>query len=147
MKKLFPWALILLGLILAVLLLRATDEARRPAPSTPRPTVPGLATVIFQEVNSGLAGRGLPTLTPGLDSTAMIGTAVQATLVTATPTVTETLLPTRTPIPGVGTQIFQQVQALQAGAGDLTSTPGVPLEVFIQQAAAGTATAIASQQP
>lgn len=153
-------ALLIVGLVIAtvvvsITLLQQTEDARTPDTQPTRTPVSGQATVIFDQVNDGRAQQGLPTFTPGLSSTEMISTAVQATLVTETPdptltpTVTNTpppthtAIPTNTLVPGVATRIFTRLQEIQAGSGALTATPGVPLDVFIEQSAQGTATALA----
>lgn len=152
---------LLVGVILAVLALRQFDASKNPPPAptstrvptnTPQPTVAGQATAIFNGVNEVLSLTGAPTFAPGINSTEIIQTAVQATAVTATPTETRTpepsatLRPTNVPPLGVGTQIFQRLQELQLAANDPTSSPGAPLEVFIDQSAKATATAIAATQ-
>lgn len=158
MKKLLPLGLIIVGVVAAVLLLRAVDESNRPVPQPTRIPLAGQATVVFEQVNEQRASQGLPTFAPGLNSTEIIETAVQATLVTVTPPPTHTpvptntlqpthtLIPSGTPRPtvaGVATQIFERVREIQAANGAATLPPGTPIEEFIELAAQGTATALA----
>lgn len=158
MKRLVPLVLIVIGVVAAIFLLRAVDEANKPIPQPTRIPLAGPATVVFEQVNEERARLGTPTFEPGLNSTEIIETAVQATLVTETPlptrtpTATNTSQPTHTLIPsgtprptvaGVGTQIFERVREIQAQNGVATLPAGTPLDEFIELAAQGTATALA----
>lgn len=158
LSRVLPLILILVGIVAAVFLLRAVDESNKPVPQPTRIPLAGPATVIFEQVNEERANQGLATFEPGLNSTQIIETAVQATLVTVTPLPTleptqtntpqptHTLIPSGTPRPtvaGVATQIFERVQQIQAANGVATLPPGTPIEEFIELAAQGTATALA----
>lgn len=150
LRTILPLLAIVGAVVAAIWLLRTTDEARKPAETTP---VPGFQTQVFDSVNQGLAMRGLPTNTPGLSVEEQMRRAVQATLTTATPLPTHTLIPSNTPlpthtlistrtlVPGLATQIHVGVQETLQAQGSPTYTPGVPLEVFVQQAIEATTTA------
>lgn len=155
-KTWIPLVFAVMAVVVAVLLLRQTDQ--RPEPQPTRTPVPGFATIVFLGVNEGLSMQRQPTLTPGLSSDALVGTAIQATLVTSTasPThtpspsntspPTHTLIPSRTPVPGLGTQIFEAVQGTLGAQGLPTFTPGPRLEQLLEQAVQATVTAGYSDQ-